>query len=122
LGPAAGPVGYVVRGSRSAYFAGDTDLHHTMAHLRGSIDVALLPVWGWGRSVGPGHLDPGSAARAAALIAPAVAIPIHWGTFALPLIARGDLERPAREFAALTNRHAPNVDVRVLAPGERTII
>ena len=122
LGPAADPVGYVVRGSRSAYFAGDTDLHHTMAGLRGSIDVALLPVWGWGRSVGPGHLDPASAARAAALIAPAVAIPIHWGTFALPLIARRDLEQPAHEFAALTSRYAPNVDVQVLAPGERTII
>lgn len=122
LGPAADPVGYVVRGSRSAYFAGDTDLHHTMADLRGSIDVALLPVWGWGRSVGPGHLDPGSAAKAAALIAPAVAIPIHWGTFALPLIGQGDLERPAREFAALTSRYAPDVEVRVLAPGEQTIL
>jgi L-ascorbate metabolism protein UlaG (beta-lactamase superfamily) len=57
-----------------------------------------------------------------ALIAPAVAIPIHWGTFALALIARGDLERPAHEFAALASRYAPNVDVRVLAPGQRTIV
>ena len=122
FGPAADPLGYVVRGSRSAYFAGDTDLHHTMADLRGSIDAALLPVWGWGPTVGPGHLDPASAARAAALIAPAVAIPIHWGTFALPLIGRGDPEEPAREFAALTSRYAPIVDVRLLAPGERTII
>ncbi len=122
LGPAADPLGYVVRGSRSAYFAGDTDLSSTMADLRGSIDVALLPVWGWGRGVGPGHLDPIRAAQAAAVIAPAIAIPIHWGTYTLPSPARRDLERPAREFAALASRSAPAVDVRILAPGERTML
>ena len=86
--------------------------------------MALLPVWGWGASVGAGHLDPSSAAEAAALIAPSVAIPIHWGTFALARPARraADPERPAREFAELTKRYAPAVDVRVLAPGERTTL
>lgn len=124
LGPAADPVGYVVRGSRSVYFAGDTDFDPGMADLRGSIDVALLPVWGWGRTLGPGHLNPVGAAKAAALIAPAVVIPIHWGTFALPSPGRrpSDLERPAREFASLTKRFAPTVDVRVLLPGEQTLL
>jgi L-ascorbate metabolism protein UlaG (beta-lactamase superfamily) len=121
LGPAADPVGYVVNGSRSVYFAGDTDLDPAMAELRGSIDIALVPVSGWGRSVGPGHLDPRRAATAVALIAPAVAIPIHWGTFALRGLARrrSDPRRPAAEFAALATRYAPGVDVRVLEPGER---
>ena len=32
-----------------------------------TLDVALLPVWGWGPKVGPGHMDPERAARAAAL-------------------------------------------------------
>jgi L-ascorbate metabolism protein UlaG (beta-lactamase superfamily) len=124
FGPAAEPVGYVIRGSSAVYFAGDTDLFPAMAELRGAVDVALLPVWGWGASVGAGHLDPRSAAEAAALIAPAVAIPIHWGTFALARPARraSDPERPAREFAELTRRYAPRVDVRVLAPGERTTL
>ncbi len=124
FGPAAEPVGYVIRGSSSVYFAGDTDLFPGMAELRGVVDVALLPVWGWGARVGAGHLDPRSAAEAAALIAPAVAIPIHWGTFALARPARraSDPERPAREFAELTRRYAPRVDVRVLAPGERTTL
>lgn len=122
FGPRADPIGYVIRGSRSVYFAGDTDLHLEIADLRGSIDVALLPVWGWGSSVGPGHLDPQRAATAAALIAPALAIPIHWGTFALPRLARrlADPARPAREFEALARRDAPAVEVRVLSPGERT--
>lgn len=124
LGPAAPPVGYVIRGSSAVYFAGDTDLFAGMAELRGAVDVALLPVWGWGASVGAGHLDPQSAAEAAALIAPSVAIPIHWGTFALPRPARRatDPGRPAREFAELTKRYAPSVEVRVLAPGERTTL
>ena len=32
----------------SGYFAGDTDLFPEMHDLRGRVDVALLPVWGWG--------------------------------------------------------------------------
>jgi L-ascorbate metabolism protein UlaG (beta-lactamase superfamily) len=124
LGPRADPIGFVVRGSTSAYFAGDTDLFEEMAELNGHVDVALLPVWGWGPRLGPGHLDPERAARAAAVIAPRIAIPIHWGTFALPWHVRPPAERsvPAREFAALTKRYAPDVEVRVLATGERTLL
>jgi L-ascorbate metabolism protein UlaG (beta-lactamase superfamily) len=122
LGPSAAAVGYVIGASPSAYFAGDTDLFDEMEELRGSVDVALLPVWGWGPSLGPGHLDPERAARAVAVIAPALAIPIHWGTLALGWPARrpGDAERPARDFAALVKRHAPGTEVRLLNPGERT--
>jgi L-ascorbate metabolism protein UlaG (beta-lactamase superfamily) len=122
LGPQSDPVGYVVAGSRSVYFAGDTDLFDDMEKLRGSVEVALLPVWGWGRSIGPGHLDPERAAKAAALIAPEVVIPIHWGTFAprWPGGRMADPGAPARDFARLVQRDAPSVEVRVLAPGERT--
>lgn len=123
-GPAAEAIGFVITGTRSVYFAGDTDLFGSMEALRGQIDVALLPVWGWGPSLGPGHLDPERAATAAALIEPAVAIPIHWGTLALAAPARRprDPMRPAREFAAFAKRDAPAVDVRVLSPGERTVL
>ena len=70
FGPEAEPIGYLVSGSRSVYFAGDTDLFEAMSELRGLVDVALLPVAGWGRSLGPGHLDPERAAQAAGLIGP----------------------------------------------------
>jgi L-ascorbate metabolism protein UlaG (beta-lactamase superfamily) len=121
FGPAADPIGYLIRGSTSVYFAGDTDLFLAMSELRGRVDVALLPVWGWGSRVGAGHLDPESAAAATALIAPAVTIPIHWGTYAMPYARRhiDDRERPAREFAAYVKRYAPGVEVRTLDPGER---
>ena len=122
FGPKAEPVGYLIRGSSSVYFAGDTDIFPAMSMLRGSVDVALLPVWGWGRSVGPGHLDPERAVEALVQIAPTAAIPIHWGTFALGRPARRPVDpgRPAREFAELAERYAPGVDVRVLSPRERT--
>ncbi|HEY2159737.1 MAG TPA: MBL fold metallo-hydrolase [Solirubrobacteraceae bacterium] len=120
LGPRADPVGYLVSGTRSVYFAGDTDLFEEMAELRGSVTVALLPVWGWGPRLGPGHLDPERAARAVALIAPAIAIPIHWGTF-VPRVPIGRMPaEPAAEFARLVERYAPSVEVRVLDPGGRT--
>jgi L-ascorbate metabolism protein UlaG (beta-lactamase superfamily) len=122
LGPAADPVGYVVRGSRSAYFAGDTDLFASMADLAESLDLALLPVWGWGPDAGEGHLDPDRAAQAAGMLRPRIAVPIHWGTYALPWAARRvrDPAWPARRFAELVGAQAPAVEVRVLAPGERT--
>ena len=121
FGPRAEPIGHLVLGSLRVYFAGDTDLFAAMAELAGSVDVALLPIWGWGPSLGPGHLDPERAARAAALIAPGLAVPIHWGTFALGKPARRpeDPWAPAREFVANARRLAPGVEVRVLAPGER---
>ena len=118
FGTQAQPVGFVVEGSLGVYFAGDTDLFDGMAEMRGTVDVALLPVWGWGPSVGEGHLDPQRAAQAVAMIEPELAIPVHWGTFALPWARGGDTDRPAREFAELVAGLAPAVEVRVLRPGE----
>jgi L-ascorbate metabolism protein UlaG (beta-lactamase superfamily) len=121
LGPSAPPCGYLVEGSWSVYFAGDTDLHPGMADLAGRVDVALLPVSGWGPTLGPGHLDPARAAEAASLIEPRIAIPIHWGTLAVPFARhRSERERiePAVRFAAAAAQRAPRVDVVVLLPGE----
>jgi L-ascorbate metabolism protein UlaG (beta-lactamase superfamily) len=76
----ADPVGYVVEaGGRSVYFAGDTDLFPAMAELCG-VTVALLPIWGWGPSIGEGHLDPARAVEAVGLLDPHAVVPIHWGT------------------------------------------
>jgi L-ascorbate metabolism protein UlaG (beta-lactamase superfamily) len=109
-------LGYVIAGSRTVYFAGDTDVFDGMASL-GTIDVALIPVAGWGPRLPPGHLDPVRAAEALVLIQPRVAIPIHWGTYAPWRPSRGD-DTPARAFAELAATVAPTVDVRVLRPGQ----
>jgi L-ascorbate metabolism protein UlaG (beta-lactamase superfamily) len=117
----AAPVGYLVEGSRRLYFAGDTDLFDGMADLAPGLDLALLPVWGWGPTLGPGHMDPGRAAEAAALLAPRTAVPIHWGTFFPAGMARHRprvMTEPPREFAARLADLAPAVAVAVLEPGE----
>jgi len=120
IGPQADTLGYVADGA--VYFAGDTDLFDGMADLAG-IEVALIPVWGWGPSLGQGHLDPEAAARAAALLRPRIAVPIHWGTFFPHLMHLWKSDRltdPPHEFAAAVARLAPEVDVRVLRPGGST--
>jgi L-ascorbate metabolism protein UlaG (beta-lactamase superfamily) len=114
------PVGYLVEGTRRIYFAGDTDLFAGLADLAGGLDLALLPVWGWGPTLGPGHLDPERAARAAALLEPRIAVPIHWGTFYPAGLARlrpRPLSDPPREFAARLHDLAPRVRPAILAPG-----
>jgi L-ascorbate metabolism protein UlaG (beta-lactamase superfamily) len=92
-----------------------------MGDLSGDLDVALLPIWGWGPRVGRGHMDPERAAHAVALLRPRVALPIHWGTLASPRAPwLEDPQAPPRAFAERVAELASGVEVRVLAPGERT--
>ena len=97
------------------YFAGDTDLFDGMSELAGSLDVALLPVAGWGTKVGPGHLDPMRAAQCLPLLKPRLAVPIHWGTFS-PL-HRSTSAEPPEAFRRHAAELAPEVEVRILDPG-----
>jgi L-ascorbate metabolism protein UlaG (beta-lactamase superfamily) len=108
-------LGYLVTGSRRIYFAGDTGLFEGMSALAGALDVALLPVAGWGPKVDAGHLDPERAARALRLLQPRLAVPIHWGTLSLP--SRPVSAEPADAFRRLAAELAPSVDVHVLEPG-----
>ncbi|GAB3454421.1 MBL fold metallo-hydrolase [Kineococcus endophyticus] len=43
-------------------------------------DLALVPVGGWGHTLGPHHLDPRQAAELVARTRPAHSLPVHWGT------------------------------------------
>ncbi len=124
-GARAEAIGFELAGSRRVYFAGDTERFDEMEELAGRLDVALLPVWGWGPSLGPGHLDPGGAAEVAALLRPRLAIPIHWGTLfplGLAWLRKRLLTQPPLEFERRVSELAPQVEVRVLAPGEATPI
>jgi len=120
VGVAEEAIGFVLEaGGVRVYFAGDTDLFDGMRDLSPGLDVALLPVWGWGPKVGPGHLDPERAARAAGLLEPRLAIPVHWGTYASPRVWwREDPGLPARDFERHVAEHAPGVAVTILAPGD----
>jgi L-ascorbate metabolism protein UlaG (beta-lactamase superfamily) len=123
-GPA---LGFAILASRRVYFAGDTALFDAMAGLVPKLDLALVPIWGWGPSLGRGgHLDPAAAALAVELLQPRIAIPIHWGTYApFHHTMRGRpsfLEAPAAAFAASVAARSPGIDVRVLRPGDETTL
>jgi L-ascorbate metabolism protein UlaG (beta-lactamase superfamily) len=113
-------LGYVIRGSHEVYFAGDTGLFPEMAALAGRMDLALLPVWGWGPRLGDEHLTPYDAANSLRLLRPAAAVPIHWGTL-FPLgmgWARPSfLVYPPYAFVHHAARLAPEVVVEVVTPG-----
>ncbi|MEU2829353.1 MBL fold metallo-hydrolase [Streptomyces lavendulae] len=123
FGPQRAPaLGYVVQGAARTYFAGDTGLFEAMAEEVGPVDVALLPVGGWGPYLGPGHLDPERAARAAALLGPTAAVPVHYGTYwpiGMDAVRPHEFHSPGEEFARCALRLAPEVAVRVPGHGER---
>ncbi|MBO0693769.1 MAG: MBL fold metallo-hydrolase, partial [Acidimicrobiaceae bacterium] len=118
--PRAEPLGYVVRGSCAVYFAGDTALFAGMRGIDPDLDLALLPVGGWGLTLGAGHLDPRAAVEAVALIGARRAVPIHWGTLRPPLLWRlrgGLFTTPGPRFVELA-AELDGVDVVLATPGQ----
>jgi L-ascorbate metabolism protein UlaG (beta-lactamase superfamily) len=119
MGPKIPALGYLVTGSGRVYFAGDTDLFDGMSALAPGLDVALLPVAGWGPTVPPGHLDARRAAEALGLLRPRVAVPIHWGTYRMVGLsgAAALLREPPESFVRHARELAPDVDVRLVPVG-----
>jgi len=118
--PGADSIGYLVEGPVNVYFAGDTGTFREMGDLTGRVDIALLPIGRWGPQPTPGHLTPGSAARAAALIGAGTVLPIHWGTLyprGLERVLPGPLREPAARFRSAMTAAAPNVHIVDLQPG-----
>lgn len=125
FGPNAEAVGYLLEeADERVYFAGDTDIFAAMAELAG-IDLALLPVWGWGPRLGPGHMDPRRAADALTILRPRAVVPIHWGTLwpmGMGRVAPHQLQQPPLDFARFAAETAPDVKVFVTPPGETVAI
>ncbi len=122
LGTPSAALGYVVTGGLSAYFAGDTGLFDGMRDL-GPVDVAVLPVGGWGPRLPDDHLGPLSAARALQLLQPRACVPVHWGTLYPPWLPpefNAKWSEWPRAFERYARHLAPDVEVRVLPPGETT--
>ncbi|MFF4833726.1 MBL fold metallo-hydrolase [Streptomyces sp. NPDC001315] len=122
LGPHRSPaLGYVVEGEARTYFAGDTGLFDSMAEEVGPVDVALLPVGGWGPYLGEGHLDAGRAAEALARLAPRSAVPVHYGTYwpiGMDAVRPHEFHAPGEEFVRFAAERAPGVAVHRLGHGE----
>ncbi|MFJ9378356.1 MBL fold metallo-hydrolase [Streptomyces sp. NPDC101455] len=122
VGPHRSPaLGYVVEGEARTYFAGDTGLFDDMAKEVGPVDVALLPVGGWGPYLGEGHLDAGRAAQALARLAPRSAVPVHYGTYwpiGMDAVRPHEFHTPGDEFVRIAAQLAPSVSVHRLGHGE----
>ncbi len=118
-----GATGFLLRrAGRVVYFAGDTSIIPAMAELSaraGSrVDLALLPIAGWGPRLSAGHMGPEQAAQASAMIDPVAVLPIHFGTFhppAFQLGSRAWMERPYPRFRQHLAELSPNTTL--LHPG-----
>lgn len=113
------PLGFVVRGRRSFWYPGDTALDDHIDAIR-DVDLALVPVGGWGPTLGEGHMDPATAAEAVRRVAARWAVPVHWGTFwplGLPLwpaAYRRLFRTPGRRFVEAVGAR---IDVTLAAHG-----
>jgi L-ascorbate metabolism protein UlaG (beta-lactamase superfamily) len=104
-GPA---LGFRIDGAdRSVWFPGDTEVRDDMAQV-GHVDLALVPIGGWGPTLEDGHMDPVAGAEAVRLVGATTAVPVHWGTFwpwGLRHVARGNHHRlfttPGQRFLNL---------------------
>lgn len=116
--------GFLLRCSwGTVWFAGDTGLYPDMTRLPeladAPIDLALLPIHGWGPRLSPGHLDPLGAAEVCRLVHAAYVVPIHYGTLhpaGFQLAPRGWMRTPAERFAAALPWLSPGTTLIPLTP------
>jgi L-ascorbate metabolism protein UlaG (beta-lactamase superfamily) len=124
-GPA---LGFRVSGEAGSFwFPGDTGSAVDLVPVA-PVDLALVPVGGWGPTLGDEHLDPQQAAAAVARVGARWAVPVHWGTFwpiGLERLDRRTHHRlfvtPGARFASALRVDAPATEAVVVAPGERVV-
>ena len=98
----------VAAAGRSFWFPGDTGLREDMRQVD-PVDLALVPVGGWGPTLGAGHMDPVEAAEAVDRVGAAWAVPVHWGTFWPVGLRRVDRRRHQHLFVTPGQRFADAV-------------
>jgi L-ascorbate metabolism protein UlaG (beta-lactamase superfamily) len=118
--PHRGPaLGYLVEGAYRCWYPGDTGPNLAFDEVT-NVDIALMPVGGWGPTLDNGHLDAEQAAFVVRRTQPARAIPVHWGTWwPIGLRQRAELiDLPAETFAEHVARVAPTTSVHLLRHGQ----
>jgi L-ascorbate metabolism protein UlaG (beta-lactamase superfamily) len=118
--------GHLIRSrTTTLWAAGDTSLYADMIglpHLAGvrRLDIALVPIGGWGPRLSAGHMGPHEAAEACARTGARYALPVHWGTLHAPFMTwMGDwFDRPLGAFEESLQGAAPDCRLIRLTPGE----
>ncbi len=116
--------GHLVRGqSATVWLAGDTSLYDEIAdlpELAGTpIDIAAVPIGGWGPRLSEGHMDGVQAAEACRMTGARYALAVHWGSLHPPFMGRDWMLRPMVEFAEALGRIAPECKLIDLRPGDQ---
>ena len=121
----AAAIGFLVEGAARTWYAGDTGLFDGMFDLA-PLDLALVPVGGWGPTLGShGHLNAAGAAEALRRVKAEWAVPVHYGTLwpiGMTRVRAHMFHEPGQQFARLAERVAPDTLVRVLGHGETLTI
>jgi L-ascorbate metabolism protein UlaG (beta-lactamase superfamily) len=118
--PHRGPaLGYLVEGSRRCWYPGDTGPHLSFDEVA-NVEIALMPVGGWGPTLSQGHLDAQQAADVVRRTHPDGVVPVHWGTWwPIGLPQRPELiDLPAEAFAEHAARVAPTTSIHLLRHGQ----
>lgn len=117
----------VLAPSARIWVAGDTELFEGLSEIPaqagGPIDLALVPVSGWGPRLSGGHMGPTEAAEACLQVGAERAVPVHWGTLHTPggrAHPRGWMDRPGPEFASALEAVAPHCTPMILEIGVPT--
>ncbi|KAJ1684475.1 hypothetical protein LUZ63_020230 [Rhynchospora breviuscula] len=110
-------------GSTSLWYPGDTGRQDFSGVRR--VDLAAVPIGGWGPTLGDEHLDPAEAAQAVAQVGARWALAVHYGTFwpvamrrLHPANHRHFFETPPTRFREAVARHAPGVEALTPPHGE----
>ena len=92
----------------------------------GRVDLALIPIGGWGPTLEDGHMDPVDGAEAVRRVGAGLAVPVHWGTFwpsacgGWPApTTTGSSSRRATGSSRPWRTSAPEIRAALAAPGER---
>jgi L-ascorbate metabolism protein UlaG (beta-lactamase superfamily) len=122
--PAPPALGFRVSGAGGTWwYPGDTELRGDMRDLE-PVDLALVPIGGWGPTLADGHMHPEHAAEAVDRVGARWTVPVHWGTFwpaGLQRVARANHHRlfttPGARFAEALD--GSGTEAVVVVPGER---
>jgi L-ascorbate metabolism protein UlaG (beta-lactamase superfamily) len=115
------PQSYLIQGTKTIYFAGDSGLTQEFQQIgtKYSIDLAFLPIGHYRpasfRSV---HMSPEDALKAMEMLRARKMVAIHWGAFRLSL---EPVEEPAQKFLHLLEERRLNPKAVLLEPGERIL-